>query len=146
MAKFVAKISGNFLAPSCLETPHFQKFGKGVGGRGGLAQGNPSYARDSSLFSVPLSYAPLGSRRGHISGEFFRLFLGVWFVANPLPPTPFRNLWTFSSVPSIVPNCSCGCSFELWHSKSLLVPDQSAPLFGVPPFLVRPPRHSQPPN
>ena len=68
-----------------------QKFRQGVGGQRGLARGNPSKARDSGLFSVPFSYAPLGEW-GHISGDLFGALFGALFVANPLPPTPFRNL------------------------------------------------------
>ena len=58
----------------------YQKFRKGVGGQRGLARGNPSFARDSGVFSVPFFLCPF-RRRGTRS-----------FVANPLPPTPFRNL------------------------------------------------------
>ena len=42
-------------------------------------------------FLYPFSYAPLGEW-GCISGELFGLFFRGLFVANPLPPTPFRNL------------------------------------------------------
>ena len=45
----------------------YQKFRKGVGGQRGLARGNP--------------------------WELWGSFWGGLFVANPLPPTPFRNFW-----------------------------------------------------
>ena len=69
-----------------LTTGKLPKFRKGVGGQRGLARGNPSYARDSGLFSISsFSYAPLGEG-GHNSGELFGLFLGV-----RLSPTPSRQ-------------------------------------------------------
>ena len=71
-----------------------QRFRKGVGGQRGLAWGDHSYAKGSNLFSAQFFFAPLG---GHNSGNF--LVLCVWALsgANPLPPTPFRNLWSDQS-------------------------------------------------
>ena len=43
-------------------------------------------------FLHPFSYAPL-REGGHISGEVLGLSFGGLFVTNPLPPTPFRNLF-----------------------------------------------------
>ena len=71
---------------------HFvQKFRKGVGGQRGLARRNPSKARDLGLFSVPFFLCPLRRMGTHFWRPFWALFGGL-FVANPLPPTPFRNL------------------------------------------------------
>ena len=68
-----------------------QKFRKGVGGQRGLAQGDPSHARHSHLFAVPFSYATLRRRGTQFWGSIFAVFWAL-LVANPLPPTPFRNL------------------------------------------------------
>ena len=68
-----------------------QRFRKGVGGQRGLARGDPSYARGSDLFSALLFLCPL-RRRGT---QFWELVWAVFWAllgANPLPPTPFRNL------------------------------------------------------
>ena len=51
----------------------------------GLARRDPSYARDSDLFSVPLFLC-------HPQEKVFAVF-GALLVANPLPTTPFWNLW-----------------------------------------------------
>ena len=68
-----------------------QKFRKGVGGQRGLARGNPSYATDSGLLSVPFFLCPPPRRRGtHFWRTFWALFGGL-FVANPLPPNPFSK-------------------------------------------------------
>ena len=84
-----------------MRLPLTQKFRKGVGGQRGLARGNPSHARDSGLFSVPFFLCPLRRRRTHFWRTFLALF-GVLFAANPLPPTPFRNLWlTGVKIPQI---------------------------------------------
>ena len=72
-----------------LQNKH-QKFRKGVGRQRGLARGNPSYTRDSGLFSVPFFLCPL-TRRGTNFWRTFWALLGGLFVANPFPPTPFRN-------------------------------------------------------
>ena len=74
----------------------FQKFRKGVGEQRGLARGNPSKARDSGLFSVPFFLYPLRRMGTHLWRTFWALFGGL-FVANPFPPTPFRNLRLFRS-------------------------------------------------
>ena len=55
---------------------------EGVGGRKPI---------DSGLFLDPFSYAPLMSRRKQFWGTIFAVFWALW-VANPLPPTPVRNL------------------------------------------------------
>ena len=70
-----------------LDSPLNQRFRKGVGGQRGLARGNPSCARDSGLFSVLFFLCPLRRRGTH----FWRTFW-LFLEANPLPPTPFRNL------------------------------------------------------
>ena len=85
-----------FLAPELQghfgpEGPESQKFRKGVGRQRGLARGNPSKARDSGLFSVPSFLCPLRRMGTHFWRIVWVLFGGL-FVANPLPPTPFRNL------------------------------------------------------
>ena len=69
-----------------------QKFRQGVGGQRGLAWRDPLKARDSGLFSIPFSLCPLRRRGTHFWRTFGVLFGGS-FVANPLPPTPFRNFW-----------------------------------------------------
>ena len=69
-------------------------FRKGVGGQRGLARRSPSNPRDLGLFSVPFFLCPL-RRTGTYFWRTFGLFLGCLFVANPLPPTPFRNLRYF---------------------------------------------------
>ena len=43
-------------------------------------------------FSAPLFLCPLMSRRTQFWGTFLAVFWAL-LVANPLPPTPFRNLW-----------------------------------------------------
>ena len=67
-----------------------QKFRKGVGGQRGLARRNPSKTRDLGLFSVPFFLCPLRNMGTHFWRTFWALFGGL-FVANPIPPTPFRN-------------------------------------------------------
>ena len=68
-----------------------QKFRKGVGGQRGLARRNTSKTRDLGNFSVPFFLCPLRRMGTHFWRVFWALFGGL-FVANPLPPTPFRNL------------------------------------------------------
>ena len=41
-------------------------------------------------FLYPFPYAPF-REGGHISGQLLGALFGALFVANPLPPTPFRN-------------------------------------------------------
>ena len=83
---------------------YFQKFRKGVGGQRGLARGNPSYARDSGLFSIPFFLCPLRRRGTHLWSLFFFLlgsFLGLLLVANPraaLKGTNLRGQTRFSAV------------------------------------------------
>ena len=43
--------------------------------------------QDSLLYLFPCPFRV----RGHVSGDFFGLFWGGLFVANPLPPTPPLN-------------------------------------------------------
>ena len=71
-----------------------QKFRKGVGGQRGLARGAPSQARDSDLFSVLffLFLATLRRRGTQFWGPTVAVCWAL-LVANPLLPTPFRNLW-----------------------------------------------------
>ena len=64
-----------------------------------MARRNPSKARDLGLFSVPF-FLCLLSRMGT---HFWRIFLGGLFVANPLPPTPFRNLRQPRCAPPCLP-------------------------------------------
>ena len=73
-----------------------RSFEKGLAVRGGCRKRNPSYATDWGILSVPFSCAPLGEG-AHITGELFGLFWGACLVANPLPPTPFRNLWCLTA-------------------------------------------------
>ena len=77
--------------PDFCRSLFFQKFRKGVGGQRGLARRNPSNPRDSGLFSVPFFLCPLRRRGTHFRRILGALFWGL-FVANPLPPTPVRNL------------------------------------------------------
>ena len=56
-----------------------------------MARRNPSKARDLGLFSVPFFLCPLRRMGAHFRRIFGALFGGL-FVANPFPPTPFRNL------------------------------------------------------
>ena len=67
-----------------------QKFRKGVGGQRGLARRNPSNPRDLGLFSVPFFLCPLRRTGTHFWRTVGLFFEGL-FVANPLPPTPFRT-------------------------------------------------------
>ena len=76
----------------------FRSFENGVGGQRGLARGNPSCARDSGLFSAPFFLCPLRRRGTRFWRTFLALFGGL-LVANPLPPTPFRNLRCFPDPP-----------------------------------------------
>ena len=64
---------------SNVEIYQHQKFRKGVGGQRGLAR------------RVPFFLCPLRRMVTHFWRTFWALFGGL-FVANPLPPTPFRNL------------------------------------------------------
>ena len=68
-----------------------QNFRKGFIGQRGLARGHPSKARDSGLFSAPFFLCPLKRTGTHFWKTFWAPFGGL-FVANTLPPTPFRNL------------------------------------------------------
>ena len=50
-------------------SPHASEFRAGIGEQSGLARGDPSYARDSDLFSVPLFLCPRYKKRGHAEGS-----------------------------------------------------------------------------
>ena len=58
----------------------------------GVGPRNPSHTMDSGLFSAPFFLSPLMSRRTQLCGAIFAVFWAL-LVADPLPPTPFRNLW-----------------------------------------------------
>ena len=64
-----------------------QRFRKGVGGQSGLARGDPSYARNSGLFSVPFFLCPLRRRETH----FWRTFCSKPLTIAPLPPVVALN-------------------------------------------------------
>ena len=72
----------------------FRSFEKGLADRGGWREETLQRPEIQASFLYPSSYAPLGER-GHISGELFWALFGGLFVANSLPPTPFRNLEPF---------------------------------------------------
>ena len=65
-----------------------QKFRNGVGGLGGLAPGNPSYATDSGLFSAPFLLSP-HEKGATILGALYCCILGS--ASRQPPPAPSRN-------------------------------------------------------
>ena len=69
------------------QLPELSEVSKRVGGQRGLAQGDPCYARDSDLFSVPFF---LGEGE-HNSGVNFCCICGP-VSRQPPPANPFRNL------------------------------------------------------
>ena len=85
------EIQQEFPRASGCRGPINQKFRRGVGGQRGLARGNPSKARASGLFFVHFCLCSPRRRGTNFWRTFWTLFGGL-FVANPLPPTPFRNL------------------------------------------------------
>ena len=64
------------------------RFEKGLADRGGWRKEIPP----TSLFCVLFFLCPLRSRRTLFWETLFAAFRAL-LVANPLPPTPFRNLW-----------------------------------------------------
>ena len=56
---------------------------KGVGGQRGLARGDPSYARDSDLFSVPFFLCHPQEKGKEFWGSIFAV-LWVLLVTNPI--------------------------------------------------------------
>ena len=82
------------LAAQCEITPPplSQKFRKGVGGQRGLAQRNPSKARDLGLFSVPFFLCPLRRMVTHFWRTFWALFGGF----QTPPANPFSKPLTIA--------------------------------------------------
>ena len=79
----------NYKADQQLFPGIIQRFRKGIGGQRGLAQGSPSYARDSSFFfNAPFFLSP--RRRAPTLGNL----LAPFWALLPLPPTPFPNICT----------------------------------------------------
>ena len=69
-----------------------QRFRKGVGGqRVWHKEIHPT--PQAQAFFCTLFLSPLMSRRTQARGTIFAVFWAL-LVANPLPPTPFRNLWS----------------------------------------------------
>ena len=97
LAGFLANFAPFFTRRFAATNAQFRKFRKGVGGQRGLARRSPSKARDWGLFSVPFFLCPLRRIGTHFWRTFGALFGGL-FVANPFPPTPFRNLRQFHGV------------------------------------------------
>ena len=69
-----------------------RSFEKGLAERGGWHEEILHRPEIQASFLYPFSYAPLGEGGTYFWRTFWALFGGL-FVANPLPPTPFRNLW-----------------------------------------------------
>ena len=65
-----------------------------------MGRRNTSKTRDSGLCSVPFFLCPLRRMGTHFWRVFWALFGGL-FVANPLPPTPFRSLMSVFFPPAI---------------------------------------------
>ena len=65
-----------------------QKFRKGVGGQRGLTRGDPSW--HGPLFCALFPMPPLGEGEHNTRRSILAVFWPL-FVANPLPPTPFRT-------------------------------------------------------
>ena len=71
-----------------------QKFRKGVGGQRVGARNLkevPLTPLLQAFFLPPFSFAPLAIEEHNSGGNLFAVFWAL-LVANPLPPTPFRNL------------------------------------------------------
>ena len=97
-----------------------------------MARGNPSYARDSGLFSVPFSYAPLGEG-GHISGDLFWLVLEVCLSPTPSRQPLFEIHVYLNSVQQMVSGELAGEGLQTGFSRHSL-PPQRAPLDTVYPL------------
>ena len=77
-------LGNHSLTPSIFPVGLSQRFQKGLADRGG-------WRKEIPPFSAPFSLCPLMSTRTQFWGRIFAVFW-VLLVANPLPPTPFRNL------------------------------------------------------
>ena len=74
----------------CSRVTIFQKFREGVGWQRGLARGDPSYAKDSGLFSAPFFLWPPREKEAHNSEESFLQFFRP-VSRQPPPANPFSE-------------------------------------------------------
>ena len=77
----------SIFGPLCI-----RDFEKGLADRGGWREEIHPMPEVEASFLHPFSYAPPGRRDTHFWTIFWPVLWGL-LVANPLPPTPFRNLW-----------------------------------------------------
>ena len=92
-SKFTMAVAKRFgQRPDMLQKAvNIRSFEKGLADRGGWREEILHMPEIQAFFSVPFFLCPLRRRGTHFWRTFWALFGGL-FVANPLPPTPFRNL------------------------------------------------------